>query len=256
MEKKNSVNNENRNGLFVIAKNNRNLSKDIFTSEHYWSNNGDDSLIFNTMDNANIYHSRLFQNLITVEESKNINIRISEVNKPSYRNKMSNGKQVKIGIDIGGVIIAKYNMGQDTSFFSENYLHSKAVSGAFETIKYLTNIFGPENIYLISKCGNKLKEKTLEWFDYNNFYKITGFLERNIYFCYDRDSKIQICENLKITHFIDDRDDILWRMMGIVDYLLYFKPFYTMNYQGFDEPFKKMMGWRSVYNYFKNITIT
>jgi hypothetical protein len=238
------------NNYYTISKDTNYIAKDIFSLDHYWTNTINDSLIFASLDEAKYYYYKIFQNLISLEEAEKIGITFKKITNEDIN---LNQNKIKIGIDIGGVIIAKYNMGQDTSFFSENYLFSKAVNGAFETIKYLNKIFGAENIFLISKCGNKLKEKTLKWLEFNNFYKITGFLENNIYFCYDKESKVQICKNLKISHFIDDRDDVLWNMIGTVDHLLLFNPYFTSKYQDFCEPFKKMMGWRNIYYYFRNI---
>lgn len=69
--------------------------------------------------------------------------------------------QPKIGIDVGGVIIDRVrNDGTDTSFLSDNYLATSAVPGAFEHITRLVDHFGAEHVFVVSKCGTKVEDKT------------------------------------------------------------------------------------------------
>ena len=65
---------------------------------------------------------------------------------------------MRIGIDIGGVIIA-----QDTDepdlFFSNEFLRAKPFDDCFETIKELITQIGFENVFIISKCGLVVQKK-------------------------------------------------------------------------------------------------
>ena len=59
------------------------------------------------------------------------------INNTTSNYEANKGKGVRIGIDIGGVIIKKAQGGDegDTSFFSENFLNTPPEGGAFDVIK-------------------------------------------------------------------------------------------------------------------------
>lgn len=118
--------------------------------------------------------------------------------------------ELVFGVDVGGVIIAASNENTDTSFFSENYLHSRPTEAVFESIARIVHErFGPNRSYIVSKCGKRVQEKTLEWLEYNEFYRQTGMLPGCERFTRTREGKAPICEELGVTHFVDDRLDVL-----------------------------------------------
>lgn len=126
----------------------------------------------------------------------------------------SSNLEIKIGIDIGGVIIS-----QDTDepdlFFTEDFLRAKPFPNCFETIKRLIEKFGKENVFIISKCGEKVQKKSRQWLDYNHFFSITGFVPEHIHFCLERYEKAGIAQTLHLTHFIDDRYSVLKYMIDL-----------------------------------------
>ncbi|OGL62540.1 hypothetical protein A3C09_00130 [Candidatus Uhrbacteria bacterium RIFCSPHIGHO2_02_FULL_47_44] len=131
----------------------------------------------------------------------------------------------RLGIDIGKVIVdGARNDGTDTAFFSDNFLRTTALPGAFEVIHKLVAQFGPENVFLVSKCGPRVQEKSLTWLAHHNFWKQTGMNPRAYRFCLRRPEKAAICKTLGITHFIDDRAEILVSMQGIVTHRYMFNP--------------------------------
>jgi hypothetical protein len=119
-----------------------------------------------------------------------------------------------IGIDIGGVIIDRTNDAADTSFFGPNYLASIAMPGAFDIIGKLAR--ERFKVYLVSKCGPQTEAKTKQWLKHNGFYEATGVLPIDVRFCRERKDKAQICRKLGITHFVDDRLEVLWHMKETV----------------------------------------
>ena len=129
-----------------------------------------------------------------------------------------------LGVDIGGVIIdGAKNDGSDTSFFSDNYLKTTPTEGVFDALSQLvTNRFG-ERVYLVSKCGPRFQEKTFHWLNHHGFYELTGIKRENVRFCRKRHEKAPICEELGITHFIDDRLEVLGYLTA-VKYLYLFRP--------------------------------
>ena len=118
----------------------------------------------------------------------------------------------KIGIDIGNVIFG--GGGEDTSFFGENFLETPVIHGSFEAISELAQEF---DIWLVSKCGQKVQDKTLLWFAHHGFFEATGVNPEQVIFCRKRNEKAGIAESLGLRAFIDDREDIIDSMEGIVD---------------------------------------
>ncbi len=112
-----------------------------------------------------------------------------------------------IGIDIGGVIISRSNDNTDTSFFGNNFLKTPAVDGAFDSIAKLAKA-GLE-VHLVSKCGANVEQKTRLWLAHHEFYQFTKVYESNVHFCRERKDKAEICRKLGVTHFVDDRLEVL-----------------------------------------------
>lgn len=113
-----------------------------------------------------------------------------------------------LGIDIGGVIIKRIDSDADTSF-QKDYLGTPAVDGAIEIIGELVERHFGANVYLISKCGPKVEALTLQWLDAHRFFQRSEIPSDNIRFCRERSQKAAICETLGVTHFIDDRLEVL-----------------------------------------------
>jgi len=128
-----------------------------------------------------------------------------------------------LGVDIGGVIIDRSNDNTDTSFFSDNYLSIPPVTGAFEALRRLSNERFGARIYLVSKCGPRIQAKTLAWLKHRNFYNKTGIAPENVLFCRERHEKAIICRKTHITHFIDDRLEVLGYLRTVKN-LYVFRP--------------------------------
>lgn len=121
----------------------------------------------------------------------------------------------RIGIDFGGVIVIKdENMTEghgkeDTSFFGANWKQTPYEEGVFEEVKRLVDAFGPNNVYIVSKCGPSFQKKTMEWLKYHKFFEKTGMLIGNVRFVLTRPEKADVAKELQLTHFVDDRIDVL-----------------------------------------------
>lgn len=121
-------------------------------------------------------------------------------------------KQLTVGIDIGNVIIGGDGP-EDTSFFSDNFLRTPMIKDAFDSI---ATIASTSDVWLISKCGEKVQAKTLAWLEDRDFFAITGVNPEQVIFCKTRPEKAGIAERLGLDVFIDDRTDIIDSMKGIV----------------------------------------
>ncbi len=115
----------------------------------------------------------------------------------------------RLGVDIGGVIIEGASASADTSFFSDNYLMTPALPGAVEALRRLHDERFGEDIFLVSKCGARTERKTREWLDHHRVYARSGLAPERLHFCRKRQDKAPICRDLGITHFIDDRLEVL-----------------------------------------------
>ena len=129
----------------------------------------------------------------------------------------------RIGIDIGRVIID--GDGPDTSFFGsdEESLRVPAVEGAFEAVAQVVRAF-QGRVWLVSKCGSKIQQRTLRWLLAHDFYAQTGVSEHNLRFCKERPQKALHARQLGLTHFIDDRVDVLLALEGVVGNRYLFGP--------------------------------
>jgi hypothetical protein len=114
-----------------------------------------------------------------------------------------------LGVDIGGVLISKAGDGTDTSFFTDRFLETPMVADAFEALARLSRERFGADIHLVSKCGPRTQAKTKLWLAHHRFEEITGISSECVHFCRERRDKAPICARLGVTHFIDDRLDVL-----------------------------------------------
>ncbi|WP_371404690.1 hypothetical protein OHA10_03310 [Kribbella sp. NBC_00662] len=130
----------------------------------------------------------------------------------------------RLGIDIGRVIIDGSSGPGDTSFFSGDtaaMLRTPAVPGAFEAIARLVPLFG--DAWLVSKCSPRIQQRSLEWLRYHRFFAQTGIAEGNVRFCLRRPDKALHCTELGITHFVDDKADVIAAITPVVPHRYLFK---------------------------------
>jgi hypothetical protein len=123
----------------------------------------------------------------------------------------------RIGLDVGGVIIdATANDGTDTDIRGDRFMEATPVAGAYDAVRELIDHYGADNIFIISKCGELIEDRTREWLAGNGFYAYTGFNPENLHFCRRRAEKASIAKTLDLSDFVDDHQDVLEYMEGIV----------------------------------------
>ena len=110
---------------------------------------------------------------------------------------------------ISAVIISRVNDRTDTSFFGHNYLATTAEPGAFAALGRLNRERFAGAVHLVSKCGERIEARTREWLTHHGFFEATDIAEDHLHFCRTRPDKAPICRDLGITHFVDDRLDVL-----------------------------------------------
>jgi hypothetical protein len=136
--------------------------------------------------------------------------------------------EARLGVDIGRVIIdgSSHPAGDDTAFFTGDeatMLATPEMAGGFEALARLSRAFDGR-VWLVSKCGQRVQGRTLRWLEAHDFYDRTGVPAEHVRFCRVRAHKRRHCEELALTHFIDDRPDVHEAIRGTVRYHYIFGP--------------------------------
>ena len=132
--------------------------------------------------------------------------------------------KLSLGVDIGNVIINHRGTNKDDeTLHEERYSTIPAAAGSLESLNELNKLFGGR-VYLISKCTPWAQDKILQWLDDNGFYGKTGINPQNVFFVRERHEKDVICRRSAITHFVDDRLEVLSHMIESTPHLYLFQP--------------------------------
>lgn len=129
-----------------------------------------------------------------------------------------------LGVDVGRVIIAPSDGADDTSFLNgteDDAMGTPASEGCFEALQRLTQAF-EGRVFIVSKAGPRVAARTERWFKHHRFFQQTGVSARNVRFCRERRQKRDHCLEHGITHFVDDRLDVLQNLVGLVPSLYLF----------------------------------
>lgn len=129
-----------------------------------------------------------------------------------------------LGVDIGGVIIDRVKGdASDTSMFSGRWIETPEVEGAIDAVADLAKGRFGGRVHVVSKAGNRMRIRSLEWLKGRHFFGRTGIPEGNLHFCYNRRDKTDICRRLGVTHFVDDRCEVLSYISPFVGRLILFR---------------------------------
>lgn len=131
-----------------------------------------------------------------------------------------------LGIDIGRVIISAGPGRADTSFLDGDLaaaLRTPPSDAALPSIARLVIDFGGR-VWLVSKAGPRVQDRTLRWLEHHGFWKATGVQRSHLRFCRQRAEKADIARSIGLTHFVDDRPDVLAPMAGLVQFRFLFGP--------------------------------
>ncbi|CAM2961717.1 NADAR family protein [Skermania piniformis] len=132
-----------------------------------------------------------------------------------------------LGVDFGRVIQGGDTLDAtdvDTQFLGASYheaLRSPPTACVFDVLPGLVEQFDGR-VWIISKCGHRIREVMLGWLDHHDFYTRTGMPRGNIRTCAKRADKAVHCVDLGVTHMIDDRLDVHTHLRGIVPNLYLF----------------------------------
>jgi hypothetical protein len=134
----------------------------------------------------------------------------------------------RLGIDIGRVIVngPAHPGGGDTAFFTGDeatMLATPEMPDAVDVIARLVIRFHGQ-VWLVSKCGPRIQRRTGRWLEHHRFYQRTGLARDHVRFCLTRPDKRVHCEQLALTHFIDDHPEVHAAIRGTVAHQYFFGP--------------------------------
>ena len=129
-----------------------------------------------------------------------------------------------LGIDLGNTIVRAQRASDATPGVR---VPPEPFPGALETIAQLVPKF--KAVYVLSRVTPEQKVRALQWLAISKFHEKTGVPAGNVLFCESRHEKAPICHQLQVTHFIDDRPEVLSHMGGI------FKLIYNPNPEDVDK---------------------
>jgi hypothetical protein len=137
------------------------------------------------------------------------------------------GRSPALGIDIGRVLMCPaHDDGRpDTSFLSAGdeatALAVPAAPHVFDVVPALVRRF-QGRAYLVSKAGARVEALTWRWLEHHRFFARTGLPAEQVRFCRRREDKRGHAVALGLSHFIDDRADVLGHLRGAVPHLFLF----------------------------------
>ncbi len=124
----------------------------------------------------------------------------------------SDGLAPRIGIDIGGVIIAD-GPGDDDTFFSQDYLATPEVPGAFDSIAELATW---ATCFIVSKVGSAKEKRCRQWLFARRFPDRCAIPPDRWHFSASRADKGPIASRLRLDGFVDDHVEVLDAMPSSV----------------------------------------
>ena len=136
---------------------------------------------------------------------------------------MKHDRKPTLGVDIGGVILdfMPYR-NTERGFDGPRYLEVPEIEGAIDALALLNKSVFKDSVHLVSKI-DRGSTRTLEWLHSRKFFERTGIPEGNLHICYERSEKEGIVAGLGITHFVDDRTEVMSYMIGTVPNLYIFQ---------------------------------
>jgi len=78
-------------------------------------------------------------------------------------------------------------------------------------------------VHLVSKCGEQTEARTRHWLAHHDFHARTGVRPEHVHFCRTRPAKAPIAADLGLTHFVDDKLEVLSYLTS-VEHRFLFRP--------------------------------
>lgn len=106
-------------------------------------------------------------------------------------------KDIVLGIDLGNTI-----------HWADPVTRERVpMPDSFRVIKDLVEKV--QSVYIVSRVSDEQSMRAYKWFQKFEFFEKTGLTPNKVFFCYERWDKGPICNRLNVTHFIDDRPEVM-----------------------------------------------
>lgn len=152
--------------------------------------------------------------------------------------------QPALGVDVGGVIMDFLGLDQDDPRQTGDVVDIPPVTDSIESLATLNSSDKfAARVFLVSRYRGSGPEAVLSWLHHWDFFERTAIPENHFYPCAQRHEKLPIALDLHITHFVDDRAEVLSHMIGVVPHLFLF--------QNLDESMDDFAAARSHMRFFK-----
>lgn len=137
---------------------------------------------------------------------------------------MTNAPPEVLGVDIGEVLIEQFPANPELSFLGPNYLNTPEMPDAFRVLRRLHDERFGDNIFLITRCRAKIRDKRIEWLDHHKFYERVGLPRMLPRYCWNPYNKSNVCYDLGMTHFIDNEPGELIHLEDLIPNLILYRP--------------------------------
>lgn len=129
-------------------------------------------------------------------------------------------KSIRLGIDLGNVIIDHIAFGTTRQYVQHGgYLEIPPVEGALESLVKFLRQGNVERVAIIYNATDVADQKIFGWFMHWLPQEVINSPKFTFLRSMGGRDKTCDCKRLKITHFIDDRVEVLNRLHGTVPHL-------------------------------------
>jgi hypothetical protein len=126
-----------------------------------------------------------------------------------------------LGVDVGGVIVHLAGDETGASLLGDRPLEAREVPGSLESLHLLQTGAFRGQVFIVSKAGPNVQERTRAWFEHIRFHEQTGIPEHHLHFARHDADKAVVCERLGITYFVDDSIAVLSHLDPVVHRYLF-----------------------------------
>ncbi|MEV4619207.1 hypothetical protein AB0J74_10940 [Asanoa sp. NPDC049573] len=120
-----------------------------------------------------------------------------------------------LGVDVGGVLVMLTHRDENSPVFRSTYLERPEMPGAIDALAALSRERFGDRVHVVSRCGEAMEARTLEWMARHRFFERTGITVDRVHFCRTREGKAPIAARLGLAHFVDDRLEVLSQMTTV-----------------------------------------
>lgn len=122
-----------------------------------------------------------------------------------------------LGIDLGGVVMGPRNpmLHEHDEGFDAAFLARPEIPSAIACLARASKERFQKKVFVISKRSRKTRPLALRWLFVNGFFDRLGIPREHVHFCETQDQKAPLCEQLGVTHFVDNRLGVLRHMHAV-----------------------------------------